>query len=243
MKRALLLLLLCACHSKDITNAEPVPSATESAGTMIIAHEALDAALPSCSVHLVSNAFVPGHAVPTGKVRVEGDYTRNLAKVEVDRGAAAGHPSEVAWSGTFKGPRGAFLQMLERRVCTQSRVYALEPEGNKDPTKGPVVLDVWELAPDEKADVQNLCNGETRAPGADAGTSDLRDHAVMTWAEDVITTLKWDAWRRSFARERGEVAMAKGNPSALFHRRGTELEAAARAMGFACPTAAEWKKR
>jgi len=238
-------LFAAACHSRNITNAEPAPSDSATSGTVIVAHEALDAALPACSVHLVSERFSPAHATPTGKVHVDGDYTRTLAKVEIDRGGAAGHSptDQVAWSGTFKGPRDAFFTTLERHVCTAERVYALEPEGNKDPTKGAVVLDVYEMTPDEKADVESLCNADARAPGADAGTPELREHAVMTWAEDVITTTKWDAWRRGFARERREVLVAKGDPSGLFHRKGAELDAAARSLGLACPTAAEWKKR
>jgi len=234
-------LLLGACHSKDITNGEPAPSEEDAAGTTIVAYEATDAAVPDCTIHLVSDAFKGEHATRVGAVKVEGDYTRTLAKIDVTRGGAAGHPAETAWSGTFKGPRDAFFETLRRHVCTAAHVYALAPEGNKDPTKGAVVLDVWEMTPDEKGDVENLCGALAHA--GDGGV-DARDHAVMSYVEDTTTTTKWDAWRRSFARERAESLANKSDPKALFHARGAELEAAARAIGIAsCPLASEWKKR
>jgi hypothetical protein len=251
MKRAVLLLLLGACHSKDITNGDQPPAPEDSSGTKIVYAEATDAATPDCAVHLVSEAFSPAHATLTGKVRVEGDYTRTLAKLSVERGGAAGHPSTTAWSGQFKGPRDAFFETLRRHVCTAAHVYALKAEGNKDPTKGAVVLDVYEMTPDEKADVDNLCQAVVRAPGAGAaegGTArapnaDVRDHAVMTWVEDNLTTTKWDGWRRRFARDRGALLATKGNPRELFHARAAELESAAKPLGLACPTATEWSKR
>jgi len=242
------LILLCAamavaCHSKDITNGEPAPTDSASGGTNIVVYEALDAAPPDCTVHLVSERFDASRANPTGTVRIEGDYTRTLAKVEVRRGGAAGRPSEVAWSGTFKGPRDALFQTLQRHVCTAARVYALEPSGNKDPTKGAVTLQVYEMKPDEKRDVESLCNMVTRAAGADASTPELREHAEMTWAEDVITTTKWDAWRRVFAHDRASIAAQSGDPRPLFKARAGELESAARALGLPCPTASDWKKQ
>lgn len=246
VKHFLLLLgvALAACHSKDITNGDQIPAPEDSAGTKIVYSEATDAATPDCAIHLVSDAFSGEHATPTGKVKVTGDYTRTLAKVDVERGGAAGHPSTVAWSGSFKGPRDAFFETLRRHVCTSARVYALKPEGNKDPTKGEVVLDVFEMTPDEKQDVENLCAAGARAANADAGNADARDHAIMTWVEDNLTTTKWDAWRGSFARSRAELLSTKGDARPLFHDRGGELANAARAMGVAsCPLADEWKKR
>ncbi|HEY1954960.1 MAG TPA: hypothetical protein VGH28_05095 [Polyangiaceae bacterium] len=235
-------LLLGACHSSAITNGAPAPDETEAGGTKVIVSEATDAAVPDCTIHLVSAAFTGEHATKVGAVKIEGDYTRTLAKVEVTRGGAAGHPTETAWSGTFNGPRDALFETLRRHVCTAPRVYALAPEGNKDPTKGAVLMDVWEMTPDEKADVENMCNALAHA---DAGANaDARDHAVMAYVEDTTTTTKWDAWRRSFARERGESFANKSDPKPLFHARGAELAAAAQAIGVAsCPLAADWKKR
>jgi hypothetical protein len=232
-------LFLSACRSQDITGgAPPPPSASAASSTTIVVSEPLDAAVPDCTVHLVSDAFVPTHASPAGKVRVEGDYTRTLAKVSVDRPGAQG------WSGTFNGPRDAFFDFLKRHVCTADHVYVLKPEGNKDPSKGPVTLSVFEMKPDEKADVENVCNGFSRAPGSDAGEPDLRDRAVMQWVEDVITTTKWDGWRRSFARERADLFQSKKDPAELFHARAENLGAAAHAFGVSpCPAALEWKKR
>ena len=133
---------------------------------------------------------------------------------------------------------------MRRHVCTADHVYALKPEGNKDPSKGPVTLAVFDMKPDEKADVENVCNGFARAPGTDAGNVDLRDRAMMQWVEDVITTTKWDGWRRSFARERADLLASKREPTELYHARGANLEAAAHALGVTpCPVADEWKKR
>ncbi len=234
--------LAAGCHSKDITNGAPAPDEEDAGGTTLVAYEATDAATPDCTIHVVSEAFSNAQASHVGQVKVEGDYTRTLAKVSVERGGAAGHPAETAWSGTFKGPRDAFFETLRRHVCTSPNVYALEPEGNKDPTKGAVTLQVFEMAPDEKADVTHLCGAGAHA--GDAGTPDARDHAIMTWAEDAITTTKWDRWRRAFARERAELLASKGDPKPLFHTRGGELEAAAHAMGVSrCALADEWKKR
>lgn len=199
----------------------------------------LDAAPPDCAVHLVSDAFQPAHATPAGKVRVEGDYMHALAKVSVER-------TGYKWDGTFSGPRDAFFDFLRGHVCATSRVYALKPEGNKDPTKGPVTMSVFEMTPDEKGDVEAICNAASRspAPAGDAGNVDVRDHAMMQWIEDTLTTTKWDAWRKSFARERGDLVAKQQDPSALFHARGDNLTAAAAALGVApCPVATEWKKR
>jgi hypothetical protein len=243
----MLILFACACRSQDITGATAV-SLDAGPTTTIIVSEPLDAALPDCAVHLVSDAFTPelvkGHATAAGTVRVEGDYTRSLAKVSVG-----------AWSGTFSGPRDAFFDFLRRHVCTAAHVYVLKPDGNKDPSKGPVTMNVFEMTPDEKADVENVCNAQSRAPGvagrrpgADSDAQDAaaeaRDRAMMQWVEDVLTTTTWDAWRRSFARERGDLLAQNKEPSALFRARGENLAAAAVALGVTpCPVAAEWKKR
>ncbi len=246
------LLFSVACRSQEITGGgPPPPSASAASSTTIVVSEPLDAAVPDCAVHLVSDAFVPSHASPAGNVRVEGDYTRTLAKVSVDR------PGAQAWSGTFNGPRDAFFDFLKRHVCTADHVYVLKPEGNKDPSKGPVSMSVFDMKPDEKADVENVCNGFSRAPGTDAGNVagpaaggtaqtaiDLRDRAMMQWVEDVVTTTKWDGWRRSFARERADLFASKKEPIELYHARAENLAAAAHALGVSpCPVAAEWKKR
>jgi hypothetical protein len=200
--------------------------------------EPLDAAPPDCAVHLVSAAFQPTHATPAGKVRVEGDYLHTLAKVSVER------PNAAAWSGTFSGPREAFFDFLRRHVCASSRVYVLQPEGNKDPTKGPVSMAVFEMTPDEKGDVETICNANVRAPGADAGQVDQRDHAMMQWIEDALTTTKWDAWRRSFAHDRGDLITQGRDAAALYHARGDNIAAAAASLGLSpCPIAIDWKKR
>jgi hypothetical protein len=230
-------LALAACRSQDISGGAPPPPSA-AASTTIVVSEPLDAAVPDCTVHLVSDAFVPTRGSPAGVVRVDGDYTHALAKISIDR------PNAAAWSGTFSGPRDAFFDFLRKRVCSEAHVYVLKPDGNKDPTKAPVSMSIFDLKPDEKGDVENICNARERAPGADAGNADLRDRAMMQWIEDVVTTTKWDAWRRSFARERGDLLAANKEPSALFHARGENLENAAHALGLAsCPVASEWKKR
>ncbi|HEX4514841.1 MAG TPA: hypothetical protein VGH87_25420 [Polyangiaceae bacterium] len=229
-------LFVCACRSQDIAGGAPPPASTSS-GTTIVRSEMLDAAPPDCAVHLVSDAFQPTHATPAGKVNVAGDYTRTLANVSVTR---AGHD----WSGTFSGPRDALFDFLKQHVCASSRVYALKPEGNKDPTKGPVVMSVFEMTPDERGDVDAICNAASRSPATDAGNVDVRDHAMMQWIEDTLTTTKWDAWRKSFAHERGDLVTRQQAPAALFHARGDNLTAAAAALGVTpCPVAVEWKKR
>ena len=197
----------------------------------------LDAAVPECTVHLVSDAFQTARATAAGKMRVEGDYMRTLAKVSVER-------TGYTWSGTFSGPRDALFDFLRQHVCTTSHVYALKPEGNKDPTKGPVAMSIFEMTPDEKGDVEAVCNAASRAPGADAGNVDVRDHAMMQWIEDTLTTTKWDVWRKSFARERADLVARQQEPAALFHARGDNLAAAAATLGVTpCPAAVEWKKR
>ena len=230
--------LVCACRSQDIAGGAP-PPASSSPKTTIVRSEMLDAALPECTVHLVSDAFTAAHATPAGKVRVEGDYMHTLAKVSVER-------TGYTWSGTFSGPRDAFFDFLRQHVCATSHVYVLKPEGNKDPTKGPVAMSAFEMTPDEKGDVEAICNASSRmtGAGADAGNVDVRDHAMMQWIEDTLTTTKWDAWRKSFARERADLLARQQEPSALFHARGDNLTAAAAALGITpCPVAAEWKKR
>ena len=228
--------LVCACRSQDITGGAPPPPST-SPSTTIVRSEMLDATPPECTVHLVSDAFQPTHATRAGKLRVEGDYVHTLAKVSVER---AGHD----WNGTFSGPRDAFFDFLRQHVCAASRVYALKPEGNKDPSKGPVAMSIFEMTPDEKGDVEAICNASSRASGADAANVDVRDHAMMQWIEDTLTTTKWDGWRKSFAHDRGELLARQQDPSALFHARGENLAAAAASLGVAsCPVAAEWKKR
>ncbi len=227
---------VCACRSQDIAGGAPPPASTSS-GTTIVRSEMLDAAVPDCTMHLVSDAFDKAHATPAGKVRVEGDYMHTLAKVSVER-------TGYTWSGTFSGPRDALFDFLRQHVCTAAHVYALAPEGNKDPTKGAVAMSVFEMTPNEKSDVEAICNASSRASGADAGNVDVRDHAMMQWIEDTLTTTKWDAWRRSFARERVDLVAKQAPATALFHARGDNLTAAAAALGVTpCPVAVEWKKR
>jgi hypothetical protein len=231
---------LGACRSQDIAGGAPPPPST-SPSTTIVRSEMLDAAPPDCTVHLVSDAFqaspVNGHATPAGKVRVEGDYMHTLAKVSVER-------TGYTWNGTFSGPRDALFDFLRQHVCAASRVYALKPEGNKDPTKGPVAMSVFEMTPNEKDDVEAICNASSRSPGADASNVDVRDHAMMQWIEDTLTTTKWDAWRKSFAHERVDLLARQQDATSLFHARGDNLTAAAAALGVTpCPVAVEWKKR
>ena len=78
-------------------------------------------------------------------------------------------------------------------------------------------MDVWEMTPDEKADVENMCNALARA--ADAGANaDARDHAVMAYVEDTTTTTSGTRGRHSFARERGESFANKSDPEAALSR-------------------------
>ncbi len=228
-----------ACRSQEITNATPpTPSAAES--TTIVVSEPLDAAVPDCTVHLVSDAFSPTHASPAGTVRVDGDYMHALAKVSIER------PGVPAWSGTFSGPREAFFDFVRKHLCTEAHVYVLKPEGNKDPTKGPVSLAAFDMKPDEKSDVESVCNANRAvdAGSPDMRDPDVRDRVMMQWVEDVVTTTKWDGWRRSFARERGDLMASKQPATALFHARGENLANAAHALGIkSCPVADDWKKR
>ena len=178
------------------------------------------------------------HAAPAGNVRVEGDYTRTLAKVNI---SPLGAP---AWSGTFSGPRDAFVDMVQKHVCTTSSVYALKANGNKDASKGPVSLDAFVMTANDKSDVTALCNAYARAPAAaDAGNAALRDRAAMQWAEDALTTTRWDAWRQSFAHELADAYAHQSDAKGIFAKRAGELEAASAALGMACPTATQWKKR
>ncbi len=232
---ALAAALVLGC--RDDTQRTPLPSPSEATSTTLVVSEPLDAAVPDCLIHVASASFANARASAAGTVRVEGDYTRTFAKVNVERKAGGG------WSGTFNGPRDAFMQMLKGRLCTASHVYALKPRDNADPSKGVVTLDAFDLQPDEKADVDSLCHAMSHVP-ADAGADrDLRDHAAMEWVEDALTTTKWDEWRRSFARERASLFAQQQAPSSLFQTRGNELASAASALGVACPTVAEWKKR
>jgi hypothetical protein len=229
--------LVCACRSRDISGGAPPPASTSS-GTTIIRSEMLDAAVPECSVHLVSSTFQTAGTTPAGKLRVDGDYMHTLAKVSVER-------TGYTWSGTFTGPRDALFDFLRQHVCTAAHVYALQPDGNKDPTKGPVAMSIFEMTPNEHGDVEAICNASSRSPGVgDAGNVDVRDHAMMQWIEDTLTTTKWDAWRKSFARERADLVAKQQDATALFHARGDNLTAAAAALGITpCPVAVEWKKR
>jgi hypothetical protein len=228
---------LLGCHSDDAATGTAPADSQAGKTTTIVVSEPLDAAPPECAIHLTSPSFSSDHATLAGMVRVDGDYTRTLANVTItDR------PNGPPWAGTFNGTRDAFLQMLRGHVCTESHVYALKPGDANDPSKGPVMLTAFEMKPDEKHDVDALCNATSHAPDA-ATNPELRDHFIMQWVEDSITTMKWDAWRRSFARERTALFTQKQDPSALFHTRATDLAAAASALGLQCPTAVEWKKR
>jgi hypothetical protein len=236
MKGVWLLALGLGCKS-DPLPPPPVPSATPVESTTIVYGSMDDAGpTPDCTVHGVGDSFNPARAKQVGTVRVEGDYTRTLAKVSVERTTGA------PWSGTFSGPREMLFDMLRRHLCTTANAYALKPGDNKDPTKGAVVLTAYELVPDEKADVDALCNAVKHA--GDAGAADERDRAAMAWATDMLTTPSWDAWRRAFARTRNELFNRKADAMWLFHARAADLETAAAGLGItACPTAAEWKKR
>lgn len=229
---------ISACRSEALpseNNASPSASVTES--TKIVVSERLDAALPACTVHFVSDAFSSAHATPAGTVRVEGDYTRTLAKVAVT-------PTSLpAWSGTFSGPRDALVDVVKQHLCATASVYALKADGNKDPTKGAVTLTAFAMTPDEKGDVDALCNAYTRAPNVDAGDVSLRDRAAMAWAEDALTTTRWDTWRRGFAHELADAYARKADTKDVFTKRAGELEAASSALGTKCDTAAQWKKR
>jgi len=226
------------CHNEDSQRGTPSASASAIANTKIVVSEAVDADVPECLIHFASDAFVSEHAVPAGNVRVEGDYIHAFAQVSVTR------PDGTSWSGTFSGPRDSFLQLIKRHLCTTTHVYALKLGDNKDPTKGASVLTAYDMKPDEKADVDAFCHAMSHVP-TDAGAldPDVRDHIAMQWVEDALTTTKWDAWRRSFARERSALFANKASPSDLFHARGAELAVAASTLGLTCPTATEWKKR
>jgi hypothetical protein len=231
--------MFVACRSQDIAGGAPPPASSVPTTTTIVRSEMLDATPFDCTVHLVSDAFQASHAKAAGKVTVDGDYLHTLAKISVERAGST-------WNGTFSGPRDAFFDFLKQHVCAASRVYALKPDANKDPTKGPVAMSVFEMTPDEKGDVEAICNASSRstAQGADAANVDVRDHAMMQWIEDTLTTTKWDAWRKSFAHERVDLVARQQDPAALFHARGDNLAAAAAALGITpCPVAAEWKKR
>jgi hypothetical protein len=230
-----MMMSLGGCHSEDSQGTGTAPSASVK-GTKIIASEPLDAEPPECWIHVATESFASDHGTLAGTVHVEGDYTRTFAKVSVERPGGG-------WSGSFNGPREAFLQMLKGHLCTESHVYALKPDGNNDPSKGPVVLTAFDMRPDEKLDIDNFCHATSHVPDAGVKDPELRDHFVMQWVEDVLTTTKWDQWRRSFARDRRVLIEQKQSASELFHTRAAELEAAASALGLPCPTVAEWKKR
>ncbi len=229
-----MLLALGACHSEEIQNGS---ASSDPTTTKIVYREVSDATVPICTVHLASPAFSPAIASQAGVIRVEGDYTRTLAKVWVDRSDG------YSWNGSFNGPKDPFFDMLRRHVCTKDRVYALRPMGNKDLGAGPVVLGVYEVTtPDEKADVVNICNALSQHAHADAGADD-RDRAAMQWVEDVLTSPQWDGWRDSLAHARAVLYEHRNNAQELFRNRGIELEFSAKKYGVPCPTADEWKTR
>jgi hypothetical protein len=232
MRAAATLLLFAACHS-DSDSTKPAPTYEN---TKVVVSEALDAEVPDCTIHNVSESFAVDRATLAGTVRVEGDYTRTLGKITVERTGGGG------WTGTFNGPRDLLFDDLRAHLCTAAHVYALKPSGNNNPTTGPVMLTAYELKPDEKADVDTLCHAMAHA--LDAGPlADEHDRVAMQWFTDRVTTTKWDAWRKTFARSRTDLYARKADASELFHARGAELEAAASALGISCPTATEWKKR
>lgn len=240
MKRILLAALACAaCRSEELPNQKTEPTASNESTTIVV-REKLDAALPACTLHFASDAFAASpRATAAGTVRVEGDYTRTLANVVITPIAPA-----TEWKGTFSGPRDALVDMVKQHICTTASVYALKAEGNKDPTKGPIVLTAYVMTPDEKADVDAFCNAYARAPGvADAGPTMMKDRVAMAWVEDSLTTTRWDGWRRAFAHELGDAFMRNEDTKELFTKRANELEAAAAALGTKCDTAAQWKKR
>ncbi len=247
---------LACCHSED---AAPSPAPTESVTTtkVVMANPPVTGLAPQCRIRVAGDAFAQaredlGAHTAVAAVHVDGDYTRALAKVAIEPVPPPdGGPAVGTWSGTFNGPRDAFVDMLQRRVCTAAdRVHVLLPRGGKDPSKGEVVLDVYALSPDEHRDVDNLCHAYERAPkptavaaGAD---KDAADAAARKWVEEVITSTKWDDWRKSFARERGDLFARKAQAAdvaALFHTRGKDLAAAATADKLTCPTATDWNKR
>ena len=235
MRRVLLAAaLLVGCRSESINKNAPAPQETVSSTTLVYGPMG-DAATPDCTIHQVTDAFVPGQATMVATVSVQGDYTHGFGNVSVTR------PKGAPWSGTFSGPREAFFDMLRSHICTKANAYAAKAGDNKDPLKGPVVLTVYELEPNEKADVDALCHAESHAP--DGGAADARDRAAMEWATDAITSPKWDAWRRGFQRSRMEMFVRNEDAGTLFRARGADLAAAAHAFGIKCPTAAEWEKR
>ncbi len=243
MKRVLLAAIFVAassaCHSEELPLATTDAATTSPfASTTIVERELTDAMVPDCTIHFVTDAFNPTHGAPAGSIRVEGDYTRTLAKVTV---SPMGHP---AWSGSFSGPRESFIDVMRLHLCSSASVYALKANGNKDPSKGLVALDAFVMTADEKGDVENLCNAYARAPNTtDAGNVQLRDRAAMEWAEDTLTTTRWDAWRRSFARELRDAYGENVDAKDIFTKRARDLETAAAALGLKCDTAAQWKKR
>jgi len=226
---------LAACRSEDISQSAPPPASSVTSTKLV--YETTDAPLPACTVHAVSDAFTPAHATPAGTVRVDGDYTRTLAKIAVTP------TNGTAWSGDFSGPRDSVFDVVRAHLCTTASVYVLKPNGNKDPAKGPVVLDAFTMIADEKADVDNLCNAYARATMPETGDASARDHAAMQWVEDVLTTTHWDGWRRSFARLLRDAYADKADTKELFAHHASDLEAAASALGMKCATAILWKKR
>ncbi len=232
--------LLLGCRSEAAPSPTPAPSASAAdAGylTTIVQGTMYDAGpVPDCTIHGVSDAFAPpSNAKPVGTIRIEGDYTRTLAKVSVDR------LNSATWSGTFSGPRDTFFDMLRPHLCTVETAYALKAGDNKDPSRGAVVFTAYELTADEKGDVDALCHAVAHV--GDAGAVDDRDRVAMQWATDRITSPKWDGWRRGFARSRTELYARHTDAAPLFHARAADLEAAAATYALKCPTAAEWKKR
>ena len=238
------------CHSEG---SGPAPAETQSAESTKVVFASPPTTSPAqrCRIRIAGDSFAAARsglgARAVAVVHVDGDYTRTLAKVAVEPAATGDDagPTIGSWSGSFNGPRDAFVDMLQRRVCTdEGRVHVLLPRGAKDPSQGEVALDVFVLTPDEHGDIDNLCHAYERAPKpAASSTKDAADAAAMKWAEDVLTTAKWDEWRHDLARERGVLFARKANATSLFHARGAALAAAATAEKLACPTATDWTKR
>jgi len=238
---------LVACHSGDAP--APSPSPTESGGTkIVVASPPTTSPAQRCRIRIAGEAFAHAReglgSRAVAAIHVDGDYTHALAKVAVEPALDDAGPSVGPWSGSFSGPRDAFLEMLQRHVCTdEARIHVLLPRGAKDPSKGEVVLDVFALTADEHRDVDNLCHAYERATKPPAASKDAADAAAMQWVEEVLTTAKWDDWRRSFGRERSDLFTRKADATPLFHAKGAELAAAASAEKLTCPTAQEWAKR
>jgi len=253
MRRATFLTVatLFACHSGDAPAPSPSPSESAAGTKIVVASPPTTSPAQRCRVRIAGDAFAHAReglgARAVAAVHVDGDYTRALAKVAVEPVVTgpvdAGQPVG-SWSGSFNGPRDAFLEMLQRHVCTDdAKIHVLLPRGAKDPSKGEVVLDVFALTADEHRDVDNLCHAYERAPKPATASKDAADAAAMQWVEEVLTSERWDDWRRGFGRERSDLVARKADATALFHARGSELASAAGPEKLPCPTAQEWARR